>query len=56
MMMSAAECRAKAAEMLAIADGASDPLKASFEQLAAEWRRLALTADYQETMQPDIFG
>jgi hypothetical protein len=51
-MLSAAECRAKAAAALASASALPDAAyRRHFEAVAREWTALALTADVQEVMQ-----
>ncbi len=54
-MMTPAECRAKADRLAEIADAATsyDEIL-GWGDLALEWRRLAVMADWQEAMEADL--
>lgn len=57
MMMSAAECRAKAAVALSQAEAATTPgVRQLFVTTAREWTALSVTAATQEKLERDLLG
>jgi hypothetical protein len=54
-MLTADECRAKAEQLTGLADTASsDAMVLELESMAAEWRKLAVMAEWQDALESQL--